>query len=108
VGIEGYQLMDDKVILLPKHPIKAGPEAEAEYRANHPDNLIGFTGATFSEIPVESVLDGAKPEKLAQVMIIGMREDGSTYYATSYSDIGEMLLQTEIFKRQMIETVIGG
>lgn len=72
------------------------------------DNVVPFDIETTLDIPVEVVLDGAKAEKLAQVMIIGMREDGSTYCATSYSDIGEMLLQTEIFKRQMIETAIGG
>lgn len=72
------------------------------------DNVVPLDIETTLDIPVDAVLDAAKSENLMQVLVIGMREDGQTYYASSYSDIGEMLLQTEIFKRQMIETAISG
>lgn len=83
--------MDDSVVDMSGKPV---------------DNVVQLDVATLNDIPVDDVLEAAKSEKLSQVIILGSRDDGSTYYASSTSDIAEMLLQIEIFKRQILEAAI--
>lgn len=71
------------------------------------NNVIQLDIDTMQDIPVENVLGSAKEEKLQHCILLGSREDGSTYYASTTSDIAEMLLQIEIFKRQLLEAAIG-
>jgi hypothetical protein len=55
------------------------------------------------DLPVERVLDAAKGEGLAGVVILGHREDGEQYFASTYADDGAVLWLLEMCKKQLLE-----
>jgi hypothetical protein len=49
-------------------------------------NVIAFPGATTADTEPETVLHTAVGARLAEVVVLGWREDGSLFLATSSSD----------------------
>lgn len=72
------------------------------------DNVVALDVVTLNDLKADDVLEAAKKENLRHVIVIGIREDDTTYYASSTSDIAEMNLQVDIFKRQIIKAAILG
>lgn len=66
------------------------------------DNIVDFPGDTVADVPVGKVLAGAMDAGLKTIIIIGECTD-SPYYASSTANIAEMLLQIEMFKRDLLE-----
>lgn len=62
--------------------------------------VFEFTGRTKGPIPVEKVLDAAK--KCKAVIVIGVLEDDSYYYASSIGSQMEMLWMTKKFEIELI------
>jgi hypothetical protein len=67
------------------------------------DNVIDFPGGTLLDIPVDKVLEGAKDASLDQVVIVGVKEDGSTYLAFSTSDLYQILWFLENGKMDVLK-----
>lgn len=84
--------MDDRVVDMSGKPL---------------DNVVQLDVATLGEVPITDILNAAEKEGLDGVILIGTRMDGTTYYASSTGDVADMLLQVEIFKRQLLEAAIG-
>jgi hypothetical protein len=51
-------------------------------------DVIDFPDGTLGDVPIESVLEGAK--LLNMVCIMGYTADGSEYFASSFGDIKEI------------------
>jgi hypothetical protein len=66
------------------------------------DNIIDFPGSTLLDIPVEKVLEGAIDASLDQVVVVGVKEDGSTYLAFSTSDLYQILWFLENAKMDVL------
>lgn len=66
------------------------------------DNVTDFTGDTYADIPVEKVLERAKTKNLEDVILIGCREDGSYYFASSTSDSCYMNWLLDAFKYELM------
>jgi hypothetical protein len=66
------------------------------------DNVIDFPGSTLLDIPVDKVLEGAKDASLDQVVVVGVKADGSTYLAFSTSDLYQILWFLENAKMDVL------
>jgi hypothetical protein len=66
------------------------------------DNIVDFPGGTLLDIPVDKVLEGAKDASLEQVVVVGVKEDGSTYLAFSTSDLYQILWFLENAKMDVL------
>jgi len=55
------------------------------------------------DLPVEQVLEAAKGKGLAGVVILGYREDGEQYFASTYADGGTVMWLLEMCKKQLLE-----
>ena len=60
-------------------------------------------GVTLLDLSVDMVLDGAKKGGLDGVVILGYREDGEHYFASTYADGGTVLWLLEMCKKQLLE-----
>lgn len=67
-----------------------------------PDTIIPFTGATYGDIPVENVLNGALEQNLKHTLVIGYREDESLYFASSTGERPLMLWLLELIKQDIL------
>lgn len=53
------------------------------------------------DLPIERILEGAKKE-LSGVILIGYTNDGEEYFASTYSDGGEIMWLVERFKNELL------
>lgn len=49
-------------------------------------NVVDLNCITTLDIPTEKILEAAKENNLAEVIIIGTHEDGEEFFASSFSD----------------------
>lgn len=66
--------------------------------------IIKFTGITKLDLPVDTVLDGAK-DQLEGVIIIGYTKDGDEYFASTYADGGTALWLIEKCKINLMSAL---
>ena len=66
-------------------------------------NVIPIGCVTRLDLPVEQVLEAAKGQGLAGVVLLGYREDGEQYFASTYADGGNVLWLLERCKKQLLE-----
>ncbi len=64
-----------------------------------------FRGATTVALSAEQVLEVAKQAGLDRVLVIGRTNSGVTYYAMSHAEVAETLLDIEIFKAAMLNSL---
>ena len=65
------------------------------------DNVIPLGNITKLDLPVDTVLDGAKG-KLTGCVIIGYDSDEMEYFASTFADGGEVLWLLERAKLQLL------
>lgn len=58
---------------------------------------------TLLDLPVDRVLDGAKDQGLEGVVILGYREDGEHFFASTYADGGTVMWLLEMCKKELLE-----
>jgi hypothetical protein len=58
---------------------------------NNLDNVVPFTGSTFLDLPAEDVLEGALEAGLDLAIVIGFKQDGSLYCASTTGSLLEIL-----------------
>lgn len=63
-------------------------------------DLLVMDIPTTVDIPVERVCDAAKDR--TEVLIVGRNENGTRFYASSYSDVAKMLWEIEVLKRRLL------
>lgn len=68
------------------------------------DNVVRFPGMTRKEIDPDELLSAALG-KMEGVIIAGYTKDGIEYYASSYSDGGEIMWLVERFKHMLMQIV---
>jgi len=68
------------------------------------DNIVEFDGITSLDIPPPRILAKAAGAKLESVVVIGFREDGNFYFASSGADGGDVIWLLELAKKQLLET----
>jgi hypothetical protein len=66
-------------------------------------NVVEFTGVTTLNIPADRILATARDASLKDVLVIGYRDDGSFYFASSLADGGDALWLLELTKRRLFE-----
>lgn len=54
-------------------------------------NVIDFPGATSLDIPPQTVLEGALEQDLGEVLVVGFKEDGALYLASTSGDLLHLL-----------------
>lgn len=68
------------------------------------ENVIPIGGITYLDIPVERVLDEAKPQvDEGGVVVLGWDKDGELYFASSIADGGEVLWLLEKAKTALLK-----
>lgn len=67
------------------------------------NNVIPIGCVTRLDLPVDMVLDAAKDMGLDGVVILGYREDGEHYFASTYADGGNVLWLLEMCKKELLE-----
>lgn len=67
------------------------------------NNVIPIGCVTRLDLPVDQVLDAAKDMGLDGVVILGYREDGEQYFASTYADGGNVLWLLEMCKKELLE-----
>ena len=70
------------------------------------NNVVMFNGVTRLDLPADRILDQAKGQ-CASVLVIGWANDGSTYFASSLADGGDVLWLLEGCKKQLLEVGYG-
>lgn len=68
-------------------------------------DVLQFTGETVLPIAPESVLEGAKDGGLQTVIVLGHGPDGKLYFASSHSDLAEVLLLLKRGEMQVVSMV---
>ena len=68
------------------------------------DNVVELPVVTTLPIPCERVLRKAIEASLGEVLVIGMVEDGSLYFAGSHGEIGNALWLLERAKNELLRT----
>ena len=64
--------------------------------------VIQLNGVTRLNLPVDTVLDGAKGN-LEGVVLIGYDKDGEEYFASTYADGGEVLWLIKRLEKKLLE-----
>ncbi len=67
--------------------------------------ILQFKGDTVLPITAEAVLDGAKDGDLQTVIVLGHGADGKLYFASSHSDLAEVLLLLKRGEMQVVSMV---
>lgn len=67
--------------------------------------ILQFRGDTVLPINPENVLDGAKGRDLQTVVVLGRAADGQLYFASSHSDLAEVLLLLKRAEMQVVAMV---
>lgn len=65
-------------------------------------NVVRFTGITTLDLDADHVLESALG-KLDGVVVVGFDKDGREYFASSYSDGGDVLWLFERAKKKLLE-----
>jgi hypothetical protein len=68
-------------------------------------DVVNLNCITSLPIPVERVLSSAIEARLANVLVVGEREDGEFYFASSSPDGHENLWLLEVGKHRLIRIV---
>lgn len=66
--------------------------------------IIPFTGITSLDMPPDSILEQSMG-KLEGAVVIGFKEDGSFYAASSYADGATVLWLLELCKMKLMEHI---
>jgi len=66
-------------------------------------NVTDFPGVSRASTPVPKILASAAGQRLQSVVVIGWREDGKIYFASSDSDGAEVLWLMENAKLELLE-----
>jgi hypothetical protein len=66
-------------------------------------NVTDFPGTTRNPTPVPKILASAAGQRLQSVIVIGWKEDGEIYFASSDSDGAEVLWLMENAKLELLE-----
>lgn len=66
-------------------------------------NVVEFGGVTRLDIPADRILAAAQDTALTDVLVIGYRDDGSFYFASSVADGGDALWLLELAKRRLFQ-----
>ena len=69
-------------------------------------NVVPGHFVTKLEVPPENIISEAAKVKMQRVIIIGLTEDGDTYFGMSDGDVGTALYDIEIFKRSLIDAAL--
>ena len=67
------------------------------------ENVVDFNGTTKIDVPISKILAGAAGAKLAEVVVVGWREDGSFYFASSGADAADVNWLLDNAKTELIE-----
>jgi hypothetical protein len=70
------------------------------------DNVAEFPGVSRHPSPVPKILAAASGQKLQSVVVVGMRENGTLYFASSDSDGKEVLWLMELAKWELMEVAL--
>lgn len=70
---------------------------------NDEDNVVTLDTPTTLDIPAERVLDGAKEAELRCVIVLGHKEDGELYFASSLGGVAEVLWLLEKAKHNLLD-----
>lgn len=65
-------------------------------------NVVNIGCVTKLDLPIDTVLEGAK-DKLDAVVIIGYTKDGDEYFASTFADGGSVLWLLEKCKKQLLK-----
>lgn len=71
------------------------------------DNVVHLDNETMNDIPVEKILDEAKKEGVSVAMIIGWRDNGKFYFASSTGDCADMNLIIDSAKLALMDYMRG-
>lgn len=66
------------------------------------ENVVILGGDTNRPVPVNRVLRAAWKLGLKDVIVLGHEQNGEKYYATSETDVAEILLLIEQFKARIL------
>tara|TARA_R110000868_G_scaffold218849_1_gene469662 strand:+ start:3216 stop:3446 length:231 start_codon:yes stop_codon:yes gene_type:complete len=68
------------------------------------DNVVRLRGLiTKLDLPVAQILDGAAEHDLQSIVLMGYRQDGTEYFASTIADGGEVLWLMERLKKRLLE-----
>lgn len=70
------------------------------------DNVVVLPVVTRLDIPAERTLNTALEARLEGAVVVGTREDGTYYFASSLADGGDVLWLLEWAKMQLLQ--VGG
>lgn len=65
--------------------------------------VVEFDGITTLDVPPARILSKAADAELQSCVVIGYREDGSFYFASSVSDGAEVVWLMEVAKKKLLE-----
>ena len=68
-------------------------------------DVIPLGGITTLDIPVDSVLDGAKEHDLEHILLIGKCSTGEFYFAANHSDGADLMWMLEICKKAILDAL---
>lgn len=69
-------------------------------------NVTDFPGLSRNATPVPKILASAAGQKLQSVVVVGMRENGTLFFASSDSDGKEVLWLMELAKWELMEVAL--
>ena len=69
-------------------------------------DIVTFNGVTRLDIPVDRILDGARDAELTEVVVIGYRQDGSEFFASSTGDGGDVVWHLERAKYKLLGVIV--
>jgi len=67
------------------------------------DNVAVLQCVTTLDIPVERVVEAILSEGLTKIIVMGYREDGSTFFGSSFSDGGDVMWLMEKYKKALLD-----
>ena len=67
------------------------------------DNVVEFNSITSLDTPPPRVLAKAAGAKLESCVVVGFKEDGDFYFASSNADGGDVLWLLELAKKKLLE-----
>ncbi len=69
-------------------------------------NVTDFPGVSRNPTPVPKILASAAGQRLQSVVVVGMKEDRTLYFASSDSDGADVLWLMELAKWELMETAL--
>lgn len=69
-------------------------------------NVTEFPGVSRNPTPVPKILASAAGQRLQSVVVVGQREDGTLYFASSDSDGPGVLWLMELAKWELMEVAL--